>query len=355
MAPQKDAPKAAKKAAIVGSIAASVPGSGPASWATHRWHSEDVTLYPEDGALWDDIPLLIREHVLTGHVPAAPILKDTDTVMTLGSCFARELRFFLDRYGLSSSTFWIPSGLNNTFALNDFVSWCVTGKETARGYRYDRSNKGEIAEWKPDNEQRVYAKHLAGAGAFVFTLGLAEVWEDTETGQVFWRGVPENVFDEKRHRFRLSTVEENVENLREIVRLIRSANASVPIIFTLSPVPLRATFRPQSCMTSDCVSKSILRVALDQAMSDETPGVYYFPSFEIVKWLGCSVPFMSFGAEDGLSRHVSRYFVINILKEFVRAFFEPAAVEKFMASLSADDVPDDTSQPFVYRPGVKLV
>ena len=347
--------KASPTSAIAGSMAASVPGSGPASWATHRWHAEDVTLYPEDGALWNDIPQLIREHVLTGHVPSTPILKDTDTIVTLGSCFARELRFFLDRYGMSSSTFWIPSGLNNTFALTDFVSWCVTGNETERGYRYDRTDEGEIAEWKPDNEQQAYAKQLATAGAFVFTLGLAEVWEDTETEQVFWRGVPEYVFDEKRHRFRLSTVEENVGNLRKIVRLIRSVNANAPIVFTLSPVPLRATFRPQSCVTSDCVSKSILRVALDQAMGDQAPGVYYYPSFEIVKWLGCSIPFISFGAEDGLSRHVSRYFVINIVKEFVGAFFEPTAVEKFMAGLKADKVPDDIAKPFVYRQGHKLV
>lgn len=339
----------------IGSIVKDYEGSGPASWAEHRWHAEEVTEYPLALAEFADTPKSIREHFLIGHVPNQPVLSSTDTVITLGSCFARELRYFLNRYGLSSSNFWIPSGLNNTFALRDFVSWCVTGEETTNGYRYDRTEDGEIAEWKPEAEQHTYEGHFKSAGAIVFTLGLAEVWEDSESGQIFWRGVPESIFDDKRHRFRLSTVEENTENIHELVRLIRTINKTAPIIFTLSPVPLKATFRPQSCVTADCVSKSTLRVALDQALSANFPDVYYYPSFEIVRWLGCNVPFVSFGAESGVSRHVSRFFVINILKEFVGAFFEKTASDKFLAGLAADGVPEDTSKPFRYQPGKKLL
>ena len=338
----------------IGSMAATIQGSGPASWATHRWHSEQVTVYPESNDEFNNIPKVIRAHFLTGHIPKAPVLSAADTIITLGSCFARELSYFLGRYGLSASNIWIPSGLNNTFAIADFISWSVTGQETPRGYRYDRTDDGKIAEWKPETEQHAYREHFGKAGAFVFTLGLAEVWEDTETNQVFWRGVPEEIYDDKRHRFRLSTVEENMQNIRDIIETIRSVSANAPIVFTLSPVPLKATFRPQSCVSSDCVSKATLRVALDQVLEDKEPGVYYYPSFEIVKWLGCNIPFATFGAEDGTSRHVSRSIVINILKEFVRAYFEPKAAEKFFDGLIADDVPDDTSQPFVYKPGQKL-
>lgn len=340
---------------IVGSLVAKTQGSGPASWATHRWHGESVVPYPESGDLYSDIPKLIREHFLVGHVPNAPILSDKDTVITLGSCFARELRFFLGRYGLSSATFWIPSGLNNTFAILDFVSWCVTGRETEKGYRYDREDDGKILEWKPTAEQKAYQNYFATAGAIVFTLGLAEVWEDTLNGNVFWRGVPEKIYDEKRHNFRLSSVQENTENIQKIIELIRTVNKEAPIIFTLSPVPLKATFNNYSCASADCISKSTLRLALHDALKREYKNIFYFPSFEIVKWLGCSIPFMAFGAEDGLSRHVSRYFVINILKEFVRHFFSQTAFEKFCSGLKADGVPEDTSKPFVYKPGKKLI
>jgi len=99
---------------------------------------------------------------------------------------------------------------------------------------------------------------------FVITLGLAEVWyqkrskpDGTETGSkgsgpapvdatasapchegsdVLWRAVPSNRYDPKRHGFRVTTVAENVANLREIVSLVRAHVPSAAIVFTLSPV-----------------------------------------------------------------------------------------------------------------------
>ena len=70
---------------------------------------------------------------------------------------------------------------------------------------------GEIEEWKPEEERAGYHDLFAEAGAFVFTFGLAEVWQDRETGGVFWRGVPDSIFDSDRHVFRLTTVEENAD------------------------------------------------------------------------------------------------------------------------------------------------
>jgi len=89
---------------------------------------------------------------------------------------------------------------------------------------------------------------------------------------VFWRGVPKDVYDEKRHVFRLTTVDENADNLTRLVEVVRQVNPTAPIILTLSPVPLLATFREISCLTADCVSKSVLRVALDQVMSRRLEG-----------------------------------------------------------------------------------
>ena len=46
-----------------------------------------------------------------------------------------------------------------------------------------------------------------------------------------------------------------------------------------------ATFRNQSCITANSVSKSILRVALDNVLTKykEDDQIYYFPSYEITK------------------------------------------------------------------------
>ena len=260
------------------------------------------------------------------------MLSIDDSVITVGSCFARELRSYLQELGFESKSFWVPAGLNNSFAILDFVSWCVTGQETGRGFRYDETDEREIREWKPEHEREEYLLGLRNAGAFVFTLGLAEVWQDRRTGEVFWRGVPQSIFDAERHEFRLSTVEENEENLTQIIHLIRSVNPSAPIVLTLSPVPLAATFRGISCVTADCVSKSVLRVALDRVIAQELESVYYWPSFEIVRWLGSHLPWRLYGTEDHHTRVVPKYIVAEIIDAFVEAFYTPAAVSELRAA-----------------------
>jgi GSCFA family len=310
-----------------GTHAAAGPAKGKwAGWARHRWHELDANRFPPWSRFDNELGRLIREWVVPGHAPPAGTLTSADTVVTLGSCFALELRDYLGRVGVPTNMFVFPSGLNNTFAILDFISLVVTGEETGRAFRYDRDDQGDIRPWKTSVGQR--ERSLAGvreAGAFVFTLGLAEVWEDRKTGGVFWRGVPEEIFDAGRHAFRLSTVEENEANLVEIVELIRSENPTAPILLTLSPVPLAATFREISCMTADCVSKSVLRVALDRVMSRELEGVYYWPSFEIVRWCGAHLPWRSYGLDDRNPRHVSRYLVAEIIDAFVESFYTPAA------------------------------
>jgi hypothetical protein len=327
--------------AELGQITAEHVRGADYSWTQDRsWNSSGARLFPrKQSAFETDFPKLIREWVIPGHAPEAGMLSVDDTIITLGSCFARELRDYLGAAGFSAGSFWIPPGLNNTFAILDFVSWCVTGEETGRGYRYDRTDEGQIEEWKPEAERERYVEGMRAAGAFVFTLGLAEVWQDRETGAVFWRGVPKDVFEAGRHVFRLTTVDENEANILRIVDLVGSVNPAAPIVLTLSPVPLQATFREMSCLTADSVSKSVLRVAIDCAIGRKLENVYYWPSFEIVRWVGAHVPWQAYGTDDGKPRNPSRWLVAEIIDAFVEAFFTPAAVAELRARQVASPEP----------------
>lgn len=338
----------------IGSLTKQRHGSGPASWAEGRWYQRDVGFYPAEKEEFGDISKLITEHIVRGHAPDRPILTESDNVVTLGSCFAAELRFFLAEARLSADSFWVPSGLNNTFALLDFISWCVRGEQTSRGYRYDRATDGRVEEWQPEEERERYVNHIRTAGAIVMTLGLAEVWEDRETKQVFWRGIPESIFDEQRHCFRVTTTEENTRNLERIISLIRKVNPAVPIVITLSPVPLKATFRDISCMTADSVSKSILRVSIDSVMQRGIAGVYYWPSFEVVKWAGCHLPYPVYGTDDGVVRHVSRYIVRSILSEFIRSYYGEKTIARVKSdwSTSLAEQEGSTGEPPILYKGV---
>jgi hypothetical protein len=322
--------RAESSAVELGHLAPEHVSSPAYTWTQGRgWAKSGAVMFPDRQEVFEqDLGGLIRDWVIPGHAPPAGMLGPHASVVTLGSCFARELRDYLAASGLGAANVWIPSGLNNTFAILDFLSWCVTGQETGRGYRYDRDDEGRIREWTPEVERERYVEGLLEAGAFVFTLGLAEVWQDRATEAVFWRGVPEDVYEADRHVFRLSTVEENEANVVRILDLVRSVNESAPIVLTLSPVPLRATFRGISCLTADSVSKSVLRVALDLVMSRRLDNVWYWPSFEIVRWVGAHVPWAAYGEDEGKPRDVDRRLVAAIIDAFVEAFFTPDAVAR---------------------------
>jgi hypothetical protein len=317
----------------VGALSPLEPSGGRRSWATHRWHLENLRLFPNDLSQYDDVRELFATHILPGHVPTRPIVTEGDAVITLGSCFAAELRRFLDAAGFSATNFWVPSGLNNTFALKDFVTWCATGSATSGAYRYERGGDGEIREWTPEAEREDYERLLQDARCFVFTLGLSEVWEDSDTGGVFWRGVPDTIFDARRHIFRTSSVEENEENILQIVDMIRRLNRNAPIVLTLSPVPLQATFRPISCFSADAVSKAVLRVAIDRVMDQAPENVFYWPSFELLRGAGPVLDYRAYGDPD--ARHPNRYLVYTIIEAFVRCFYGPEALSRFRVRLTA--------------------
>ncbi|HKP18578.1 MAG TPA: GSCFA domain-containing protein [Gaiellaceae bacterium] len=300
----------------------------------HAWHDDDVNFYPDEEELYDNLPRLIRESLLLGHRPPEGTLAADATIITTGSCFAVNLRKHLARAGVAALSIHVPTGLNNTFAVLDFLSWCVTGSQTGRGFRYDRTEDGAIREWTPVEERERYLEAIRDAGGFVVTLGLAEVWEDRESGGVFWRGVPEEIFDAGRHVFRLSTVEENEKNLVEIVEVIRSVCPTQPIVFTLSPVPLKATFRDISCVSADCVSKSTLRVAIDRVAGRGLDNVYYWPSFEVVRWIGPALKQRMYGIPN--MRHVKGNVVAAILDAFIDSFWTPEGAAELRRRAAAD-------------------
>lgn len=307
---------------LVGSSHANGSVGGP-SW--HR--GEHCHFYPGDNDFHslsnpDNMKPFIKEFVFKGWEPQQALFNNNSRLLALGSCFARELQYALKDEGKVLDHLWMPEGLNNTFALSQFISWVCTGETDSQAFWYDRDENKHSHKWTPIKEQQKYRELFQKASGFVFTIGLAEVWRDKTENKVFWRGVPEDIFNEEIHEFVVSTVDENSNNLRNVVSQIRHLS-DAPIIFTLSPVPLRATFRDMSCMTADCISKSILRVALDNLMKQDYNQVYYWPSFEIVRWMSghLNMPVFSDTTERDC-RHVNKTIVNQIISSFVEYYFE---------------------------------
>lgn len=286
------------------------------------WYFSARTMhsFPRKQKEFADPSRLIEKYVLPGWLPEAAPFTGESLLLTMGSCFAKELRNFLMERGMSSEWMFVPPGLNNTFAIRNFVDWCLTGNRSSDAFWYDEHLDGGAMKWEPPAEHAFYRQVLKRIDGLVLTIGLAEIWYEKATDAVFWRGVPKSIYDEEKHDCRISTVAENRENLSATIRAIKAVRPELPIIVTLSPIPLKATFQPNSCFTADCLSKSILRVAIDEVMREGHQGLHYWPSFEIVRWMGGHMDHSLFG-EDGNTRHINRATVRMIMETFLKHYF----------------------------------
>ncbi|MEM9426383.1 MAG: GSCFA domain-containing protein [Pseudomonadota bacterium] len=229
--------------------------------------------------------------VLHGWLPEEPLIKRTTQITAFGSCFAANISNWLSERNFRvlnkaddatrAYVVTMGEGMVNSFVIRQQFEWAwenkVFDQPLWHGYKAE--------EYGYDEQVRLDTRRIFDATeVFILTFGLSEVWYDEPTGNVFWRTIPKDVYDPARHKFRLSTVEENRDNIRAVYDLIRKYRPDAKIIVTLSPVPLIATFRDVSCITANSVSKATLRVAVDEVVRDvrDEGHLFYWPSYELV-------------------------------------------------------------------------
>jgi GSCFA family len=266
----------------------------------------------------------IRDYILHGWLPKEPFIQKHQYITAFGSCFAAHILGYLKERGynvfgddLSSESFIIQcgEGMVNTFSIAQQFQWAYGEMKFPDNLWFDKS--GSLAEY--DEKIRLQTKTIfEKTDIFVITLGLSEVWYDKITGDACWRAIPRSKYDPSRHGFKISTVAENIANLNTIYRIIRERRPHASIIFTLSPIPLFATFRPVSCITANSVSKSILRAAVDEFYrSKDDQNLFYFPSYELVK----EYYHNAFGNDN---RHVHTAIVEKIMDIFANYYCKPS-------------------------------
>lgn len=235
-------------------------------------------------------PSALAEQVLAGWMPEAPFIGRETTVVAFGSCFAGYISRYLSSLGFDIATAKdkkayvsaMGDGIVNVFAIRQQFEWAWENKVPAvdlwHGYKAE--------EFGYDEAVRLRTRELFDAAdVFIITLGLSEVWYDEPTGEIFWRAVPYEKFNAKRHKFRVASSSETLAALRDTLDLIRRYRPDASVVFTISPIPLSATFRPVSCVTANVASKAILRAAIDELYRERSPldrRLYYYPAYEIV-------------------------------------------------------------------------
>lgn len=261
---------------------------------------------------FQNLPKAIDNYLLAGQ--SKQRLFDRDSrICTFGSCFAGNIARVLRKFGIDADNITFGEYINSTYANLAYLRW-VSGEALPESLQ---KRLAEIFDQPPT----VYRDKIAQAKLLIITLGVAPVFFTREDNQFVLPKASQinmRLFASK-YNFRTTTVDENLQNLREIIRLIRRLTPKAEIILTVSPVPLAVTFEYESAVIADCVSKSVLRVSADQLMRESISGLHYWPSFETVRWIG-GYRGDGFGAEDGTTHHVSESAIEAIIQAFIEHY-----------------------------------
>ena len=270
--------------------------------------------YPDALSAFADRREAARRFLLPAGEPAARFLSPDARGFTLGSCFAGRIARELQRLGQAVFHMQLAETVNTTFANLAFLEWLADGGGANAAY-FERE-----AEERRTTREEIRAS-LAMADFVIYTLGVAPVFFEKATG----RFVPHQAEDFRQfrfladHEYRTSTVEQNVANLRAILAILRRVKPGIRLVLTVSPVPLTATFEMESAVVADCVSKSVLRAAAHEFLKEAGADVVYWPSYEMVRWIGGHTG-GAFGGDDGSNHHVTDALVTDIVELFVERF-----------------------------------
>lgn len=272
--------------------------------------------YPLETSELADVRAAIVKYILPGYVPAAPLLRRDADVMTLGSCFAETVNDALTKANIKSSHLKVSETIN-TPAYAHVMVQRLLGRDT--------SAIGHLGPRMMQEEALVQVRaRLRGAAAFIFTVGVA-LQPFHEDGLPMFHFSKTHLASIKHGTYvgdmwRMLTVDEIAGYIRSIAGGLREFSPGVPVIVTLSPIPLMNSVSHPSVMGQDCISKSNIRAAIAAVMDENIPGIYYWPSFEVFRWLGGHVgPF--FGVEGLDQRHVSPQVIDVVTSLFIEHFF----------------------------------
>jgi hypothetical protein len=278
-------------------------------------------------------------------------------VFTMGSCFARNIAVFLRSRAYTAESFVQSEDLNSPLSNAKMLEVATADEGERQRYLrywlkalYAPKSDADLAKLVDEAVERLdrLKDELRKAAVIVVTIGNAlDFFVDGEAGSSIG-AVPvapkfllladteeltkrvglANRLKTQGARFRMATLAEAKTAIAAFHDAIRALNPTALCIFTLSPVPIESAVGLQAGLNYgsieiDTVSKSTLRVALHELMTDwatTDTATRYFPSYEIVRWVGPMLPEPTFGAEDASPRHVSSTILNGVYDYFLQKF-----------------------------------
>ncbi|MDA3811358.1 MAG: GSCFA domain-containing protein [Spirochaetaceae bacterium] len=246
------------------------------------------------------------------------LLKKESKNFFLGSCFAENLFNYYESHYIDA--LFSPFGnIYNPLSLAASIKRICTEKliledeifihkELWRHFDFDseksRINKKEYLE-KINTAITEAHQYLINADNLILTLGTSFIYRYKKTGAIVnnCHKLPADSFSREN-----STVELMLNELLESLNLVKSLNANIKIIVTLSPVR-----HLRDSATENSLSKARLRCLIDE-LTQSINNSWYFPAYELMidqlrdyRWYG----------ED--LAHPSKQAVSYIMERFINS------------------------------------
>ncbi len=229
-------------------------------------------------------------------------LTHDSSIFAVGSCFAVNIIRWLTEQGVKTPAHawglhYNPATIFDEVSLAagidcESVTWTTQARDgqsvyiDAKRHPISASSLTQLDAIRAE----IVAKSRACfqmANGFVFTLGLSEVWEQNINGKfVVVNRIPdESTRKSSDFRTRFLTVDEVIEHLRLLTNLIRrKKGADIPIVFTVSPIPLKASKSEMDIQSANLRSKANLISAVHAFLDEDTAPIRasYFPAFEMI-------------------------------------------------------------------------
>ena len=265
-------------------------------------------------------PAVAGRHYFDLEDLARPVdIRPGDRIASAGSCFAQHIGRHLRRSGahyldLEPRPDFVPAAEAVRFGYDTYscrygniytsrqllqlAQEALAGRQPAEGVwtrdgrHFDalrpsvdpvgHAAADDILDLRRHHIRRV-AQMFRTLDVFVFTLGMTETWTSRLDGTAYPSapGTTAGLYDPARHSFANLRYPEVRADLEAFIALLRRDNPGARLVLTVSPVPLKATASEDHVLVATARSKATLRaVAAD--LSEDVPGVFYFPAFEII-------------------------------------------------------------------------
>lgn len=279
-----------------------------------------------------------------------PLIRRSDKVMTIGSCFAVEVKAVLDEMGFDTYPKYADIAFNSitqhlaklpeTDDLNHYNTWSIRA-EFERAFTGEHYGLGDFIEqaaphqrgigqrggtvWRDPFRRHVYATEpeaildlshkiddcfrdaVMQADVYVITLGLIEAWRDDRSGRFLNQAPPlDRSGRAEGYSVHVTSFQENLDNMRAICALIAENFPERKTLITVSPVSFKHTFSGRDLIVANTESKSVLRAVAGQ-IEREFENVTYWPSYEIA---------ITGRMFDERGREITRDGVRKILSQF---------------------------------------